>query len=73
MKLLIAWLRKDGRCRCWTNGDEAEHAVISVIVFRDGIKRIAEKEGISFSSAYKKLLAVMEKVNGLNFKDPKQN
>lgn len=62
MKLLITRLRKNGNCRCWTNGNKAEHACMGAVAFRDAIERIAKEENITFDEAWNKFFGVMEEI-----------
>lgn len=43
MKLIIAWLRKDGSCRRWTNSKPHEHAAMSMNVYTDAMKRLGKE------------------------------
>lgn len=43
MKLIIAWLRKDGSCRRWTNSKPHEHAAMSLNVYADAMKRLGKE------------------------------
>lgn len=54
MKILIAWQKKNGKCRCWTNADPYEHTVMAAAAFSDGINRVAEKHNMTFAEALQK-------------------
>lgn len=43
MKLIIAWLRKDGSCRRWTNSKPHEHVAMSLNVYADAMKRLGKE------------------------------
>jgi len=45
MKLMITWLRKNGKCRSWTNSNSEEHTCMALTVWVDAMKRIGEKWG----------------------------
>lgn len=54
MKVLIAWQKKNGKCRCWTNADPYEHTVTAATAFSEGIHRVAEKHNMTFAEALQK-------------------
>lgn len=56
MKIMIVWLKKNGKCRCWTNGDIAEHLVMGMTSFRDSINRVAKEKKVSFDEAWNMVL-----------------
>lgn len=63
MKLLVTWLRKDNRCRSWTNGDVCEHSVMAIVAFKESVDRIAKEQNISFEEAWNRLFDSIRKVD----------
>lgn len=61
MKFLIVRMRKNGMCRCWTNGDHYDHAIMGAVAFSDGIDRVAKKEGKTWEEASRKFWRTVEK------------
>lgn len=61
MKLLITWLRKDGSCRSWTNGDLAEWICMSSIAFFEPIRLLAKEKGISYSEELDKIISIAKR------------
>lgn len=47
MKLMVTWLRKNGNCRTWTNGDEFENVCMGLIGYHEATLRLAKKLNIS--------------------------
>lgn len=66
MKLLIAWLHKDGTSRSWTNGDTEEHVCMSSIAFFDSVKRFAKKNEITFDEAFDKIISIAKRTNAID-------
>lgn len=54
MKLMVVWLRKNGKCRYWTNASKVEQAAMSLVGLRGSIDRMAAEDGISFDEAWSK-------------------
>ena len=59
MRLIITWLRKDGRCRSLTNASSEEHACMALTVWYDAMQRLGEKWGISHHDAAEKINEVL--------------
>lgn len=47
MKIMITWLRKNGKCRSWTNSNPEEHTCMALTVWVDAMKRLGQKWGIT--------------------------
>ena len=62
MKLIITWLRKDGRCRSLTNASPEEHACMSLTVWYDAMERLGEKWEVSPHDASEKINQMLREV-----------
>ena len=45
MKIMITLLRKNGKCRSWTNSNPEQHTCMALNVWVDAMKRLGEKWG----------------------------
>lgn len=57
MKLMITWIKKNGNCQSWTNGDLAEHTVMGLMALRSVVDRKAKAENIGFDESFNKLFS----------------
>ena len=53
MKIIITVLRKNGKCRSFTNTTPIEHVCMALTNYAEGIKRFADFEGITTEQAVK--------------------
>lgn len=51
MKIIITMLRKNGKCRSWTNATPIEHVCMALANYAEGIKRFADFAGITTEQA----------------------
>ena len=61
MKMMIVWLKKDGKCRCWTNASKIEQAVMSLVSLKTSISRMAAEDHIPFNAAWENLFKTVNK------------
>ena len=52
MKFLIVRMRKNGMCRCWSNGDPVERTTMAGVAFSDGIDLMARKGKKTWTEAF---------------------
>ena len=60
MKLLITWLKKNGNCRCWTNGKIREHLVMAMVSLKEGARREAQATGKTEDEAFHQIFRTYE-------------
>lgn len=61
MKLIITWLRKNGKCRSWTNADEYEHACMSLTIYTDAMKRLGKEWNCTLEEAAERIYQMLRK------------
>lgn len=54
MKFLIVRMRKNGKCRCWSNGTVQERSVMAGAAFSEGIDLAVKKMNAMFTDAFQK-------------------
>ena len=62
MKITITWLRKNGICQSWTNGDAAEYLVMGQCVMNDAISRLAREKGMTYDEAREYIVEVVRRI-----------
>lgn len=45
MKIMITWLRKNGKCRSWTNSSPVEHTCMAFTTWFNAMKRLGKLWG----------------------------
>lgn len=58
---MVSWLKKNGDCWCWPNGDAAENVAMGAAVFNDLIERVAKEEKVTPEDAWDMILSVVNK------------
>ena len=66
MKFLIVRMRKNGMCRCWSNGDPVERTTMAGVAFSEGIDLMARKSKKTWTEAFKEF---NERIIGLQKAD----
>lgn len=62
MKITITWLRKNGICQSWTNGDAAEYLVMGQCVMNDAISRLAREKGMTYDEAREYIAQIVRRI-----------
>lgn len=62
MKITITWLRKNGICRSWTNGDAAEYLVMGQCALNDAISRLAREKGMTYDEAREYIAQIVRRI-----------
>ena len=62
MKINITWIRKNGNCRSWTNGDAAEYLVMGQCVMNDAISRVAREKGMTYDEAREYIAQIVRRI-----------
>lgn len=66
MKFLIVRMRKNGMCRCWSNGDPVERTTMAGVAFSDGISLMAQNGKKTWTEAFQEF---NERIMGLQKTD----
>ena len=62
MKITITWLKRNGICQSWTNGDTVEYLVMGQCVMNDAISRLASEKGMTYDEVRE---YIVEMVRGI--------
>ena len=62
MKITITWLRKNGNCRSWTNGDTTEYLVMGQCALNDAISRLAREKGMTYDEVREYIVDMMRRM-----------
>lgn len=65
MKIMITLLRKNGKCRSWTNATPCEHAVMSLTTYADAVKRLAKHWNMSIPETVDRIARVIKQKGAL--------
>ena len=52
MKFLIVRMRKNGMCRCWSNGDPVERTTMAAVAFSDSVDIMARNGKKTWTEAF---------------------
>ena len=65
MKIMITLLRKNGKCRSWTNATPCEHAAMSLTTYADVVKRLAKHWNMSIPETVDRIARVIKQKGAL--------